>query len=201
MDEPLQIILAFLVAAIVTALELVTGKYPRTFWFLRNCKSFYVYAVIYGLIAALVTFFVDFLISSDAITLEGPMVGNGWAQAVAIGISVKAFLHIRLFAVNTGTQSIPIGVETIVLLFEPWLLREIELFHFNSVLKFIGPKAKTHPDLETVKNAVLKHIPKSFSKAEKTSFIDDVTKAKDVGSVMDMFLNFVGKRIFEQVFD
>lgn len=201
MDEPLQILLAFVVAVVVTALELVTGKYPRTFLFLTKCRSFYFYLFIYGVIAALVTFFIDQLIASNAITLEGPMIGNGWAQAVTIGISVKAFLHIRLFAFNSGTQSIPIGVETIVLLFEPWLLREIELFHFTSVLEFIGPKAKKHQNLAKVKGAVLVHVPKSFSKAEKTSFKDDVENADSVTSVMDMFLNFVGKRIFEQVFD
>ena len=207
MDELLQILLALGVAVVVTALELVTDKYPRTFQFLAKCKSFYIYIGIYGVIAAFITIFMDYLVASKAITLEGPMIGNGWAQAVAIGIAVKAFLHIRLFNVNTGTQSFPVGLETIVLLFEPWLLRQILLCHWRATNAFIKPKAinisvpnDQTTKLDVVKAKVLNGIPKSFSDIEKMSFKDDVNKAETVVDVMEMYLSLVGPGPFKDIF-
>lgn len=200
MDDFLPALLATGVAVVVTGMELITDKYPRTFPFVCRCKSFYAYVFIYGIIAALVMLFVDYLVATKAITLEGPMIGNIWAQAVAIGVAIKAFLHIRLVTVSVGTQSIPIGVETVVLLFEPWLLRDIELCHFDSVRQFIDPKVARHSDLVTVKQKVLANVPKSFSTAEKVSFKDDIANATTVVEVMEMFLSFVGSRTFDRVF-
>lgn len=44
--------LAFVIAALVTALELITSKYPRTARFCVKSPWFYVYVLIYGLLGA-----------------------------------------------------------------------------------------------------------------------------------------------------
>ncbi len=155
----------------------------------------------------MLTFFIDYLSASKAITLEGPTISNGWAQAIAIGIAVKALLHIRLFNVTAGTQSIPVGVESIVLLFEPWLLRQIELCHWLAMRAFIKPKAEnisvpndSTTKLEVVKGKVLAGIPTSFSNIEKLSFKDDVNKAETEVEVLEMYLNLVGPGPFKGTF-
>src|ERR1700736_1601035 len=107
-------VLAFVIASFIAALELITSKYPRTFFLLKRCPALYVYALIYGLIGLGVMLGLNYLVSQKAVTLEGFGLSNPWWQAVAIGLSVKAFLHLRIFSVGVGGQSFPIGTETIV---------------------------------------------------------------------------------------
>ena len=110
-------LLAFTVAIAVTALELLTTKYPRTAAFVCHTVWFYVYIVIYGAIAAIALALLPVLgahIQSDGINLMNP-----WIAAAAVGISVKSLLHIRIFNVSTGPgKDLPVGLETIVLLFD-----------------------------------------------------------------------------------
>lgn len=200
MSAILQILLAMIVAALVSGLELITSTYPRTFSFISRCKSFYVYVSVYAGFAFLVMLFIDFLVANKSVTLEGSLIANGWALAVLVGISIKAFLHISLFNVTVGTRSFPIGVESLMRMFEPWLLQQIELFHFNSLRRYIAPKSASHNNLATVKKTVLANIPSRFSEAEKRAFQDDVKKATSVVDVMEMFLIFVGRGTFDRVF-
>ena len=108
-------ILAFIIADCISVLELITSKYPRTFFLLKKCPALYIYAVIYGVIGFAVMLGLNYLVSQKAVTLEGLGLSNPWWQAVAIGLSVKAFLHLRIFSVGVGAQTFPIGTETIVL--------------------------------------------------------------------------------------
>jgi hypothetical protein len=91
----LQIIVAFVVAGLVTALELITTKYPRTSGFVLQIKWFYAYVLIYGVLGAIAYSLLPLLAGEVALT------GIGLSNAV-VGFSIKAFLHIRIFTVSTG---------------------------------------------------------------------------------------------------
>src|SRR2546422_94202 len=96
--------LAFIVATFLSGLELVTASYPRTHFLVFRSRPLWGYALIYGVIAACVTFGADYLVSSGKLTLEGMILGAKWFRAVAIGISIKSLLHINLFNITTGSQ-------------------------------------------------------------------------------------------------
>src|ERR1700675_1692923 len=96
-------ILALALASFVAWLELATSKYPRTLSLIRKYWALYVYALVYGVAG----FAIMLLLPLLSIKLEGPLIGNRWVEAVAIGLSTKAFLHIRLFTISTGAQSLP----------------------------------------------------------------------------------------------
>jgi hypothetical protein len=98
---------------------------------LKKCSALYWYAFIYGVIAFGVMLGLDYLLKQKTVTLEGFGLANPWWRAVAVGLAVKAFLHLRIFSVGVGGQTFPIGTETLVQLFEPWLMRTMELYHFN----------------------------------------------------------------------
>jgi hypothetical protein len=193
-------VLAFVIASFIAVLELITSKYPRTFFLLKNCSVLYIYGLIYGVIGFAVMLGLNYLVSHKAVTLEGFGLSNPWWQAVAVGLSVKAFLHLRIFSVGVGPQSFPIGTETIMQLFEPWLLRTTELYHFNAGRHFIASRALKYPVLDDVKTKTKANIPGSFSSTEKAAFVADVDKAPSVDDAMELFINFLGKSTFDRVF-
>ena len=90
----------FAIASLVTALELVTSKYPRTARFCIKSPWFYVYFAIYGLLGAGALALLP-LVGSQ-VTIEGVGLTNPWVKAAFVGLSIKAFLHIRIFSVSTG---------------------------------------------------------------------------------------------------
>ena len=114
-------LLASTVATLLACIELITSRYPRTFFLLRKSWALYAYALIYGAIGFGVTLGLASLIRTGTIKLEGLGLSGPWVQSLAVGLTIKAFLHIRLFSVGVGSQSFPVGVETIVKLFEHWL--------------------------------------------------------------------------------
>ena len=106
-------ILSFLIASGIAAQELITSKYPRSYFLLRQSKALYGYVLIYGLLALGVVLLLDGLVAAGIVKLEGIGLSNPWIQAIAVGLSIKPFLHIRLFNVSLGSQSFPVGVETV----------------------------------------------------------------------------------------
>lgn len=136
------------------------------------------------------------------IQLEGPGLQNPWVQATAIGVSAKALLHIRLFSVTTtpGSPPFPIGVETLVQLFEPRLLKEIKRAEWAGVKEFVGLRAKKYPNLEEVRQSMKDNLPDSMSSEERQAFLNDVDLDKKVPEAMKRYLKAVGKKIFDQIF-
>ncbi len=193
-------ILAFAIAAAITGLELVTSKYPRTYFLFRRSISFYGYLVVYGVIALGVVLLLDVLVANEVITVEGIGLENRWVQAIAVGISIKAFLHIRLFNVSVGTQSFPVGIETVVQLFEPWLLRTIELDHYNALKQFLAPRLASHTNIDVVKAKAKSNLPRALSREERAAFESDVDQAATIEEVMELYLSLLGKKNFNTEF-
>ena len=193
-------ILSAILAFGISVSELLTGTYARTYFLVLRSTWLYVYAVIYGLLGFFGMFLLDFLTASKLVTLQGVGLSSAWVQALIVGISIKAFLHIRLFNVNTGTSNVPIGVETVVQIFEPWLLRQIQLDHFNALRALIGPRAAKYTDLHSVKTTILANVPSEFSAIERAALKSDVDNAADVTQAMQALLYYLGKRTFERVF-
>ncbi len=121
-------------------------------------------------------------------------------QAVVVGISAKAFLHIRLFNVNIGSQSFPIGIESFVYLFEPWLLRKIELDEFNAVREFVETLVTSEMSLESVKRKIENNITPIFPKNEKAAFLSDLNEKKTLTRCLELYLTFFGRKSFKRVF-
>lgn len=194
--------LAFAIAALVGGTELVTSKYPRTAFVLtpRKCWALYAYCAIYGIIAFIVTLLLGSLVKSGTVQLSGVGLNSPWAQAVAVGLTVKAFLHIRLFSATVGSQTVPIGVETIVQLFEPWLLRTIDLDEFNGVREFLDAYAKRHNDLDEVRKRIKANIPTHLSSEERAALVADIDAAPDVIVAMERYLKLLGPNSFRRVF-
>lgn len=195
-------LVALVVACGIAAIELVTSRYPQTYFVLspRLCWELYVYSLVYGVIAFLVTLEIGSLTTLGTVRLEGLGLGNPWVQAIAVGIAIKAFLHIRLFTATVGSQSVPIGVETIVQLFEPWLLRQVEIKEFNGVREFLEPKAKVYSDIEAVRQLINANVPGTLPLQERIAFTNDVNQAESVLKAMDLYLHFLGRMSFDRVF-
>lgn len=167
---------------------------------MKQSWALYTYALIYGLIGFGVMLGLQILLVAGVVKLEGLGLSNPWVQSIAIGISIKAFLHIRLYSVGVGAQSFPIGIETIVQIFEPWLLRTIELDHYSAGREFVGPRVNKFSDLNVVKASITANIPGTFSNEERAGFLAGVGKATTVTEAMELYLGFLGKRNFDRVF-
>lgn len=190
-------LIAFAIAATISGLELITSKYPRTYFLLYRCASLYAYIVIYGVIGSGATLLLPYL----PIKIEGIDQSSAWINAILIGVSIKAILHIRLFNVTTGPgNEFPVGLETILQLFEPWLLRTIDLDHFMRVRRYIGSRSARYLEADAVRSAILANIPPAFSAAERAALTTDVAHLTTVSELMELYLSYVGRGTFEEVF-
>ncbi len=125
-----------------------------------------------------------------------------WVVAVLLGLSAKALLHIRLFSVTSaGTeQAFPIGTESVVMLFEPWLLRTILIHEDTAVRAYLDPKAARYPDLAAVQQKIINAIPSALSQAERTALELDVKSKTNVRAAMELFLRAFGSGAVDRVF-
>ena len=186
--------LTFSVATIVTAVELLTSKYPRTPDFALSSRWFYVYVAIYGLLAAGALALLPLV--SDQMTLEGIGASNPWIKAALVGFSVKAVLHIRIFAVSTSPgQSFPVGLKSFVQLFEPWMLRTIELDHYFAQKAFIDPRAAKFAVVAAAQTQAKDNVPPGLSPAEKAVFNSDIDQASTPSQVIAAYLKYAGIKL------
>jgi hypothetical protein len=191
--------LTFAVAALVTAIELITSKYPRTAQFALKSSWFYVYVVIYGLLGAIGLALLPLV--GDQVTTEGIAINNPWAKAALIGFSVKAILHIRIFAVSTGPgQSFPVGLESFVQLFEPWMLRTLELDHYSEQSAFITPRAAKFANVADARTQAKTNPPPGLSAAERAVFDADIDQAANAAQVIAAYLKYSGIRLTKTTF-
>ena len=194
-------VVAGLLAATVSLSELLTTLYPRTaFLLVRRSRALYAYAAAYGLIALAVALLLEQLTAAGAIQLEGFGLSSPWIRAIAVGLTVKAFLHLRLFNVSVGSQSVPVGLESLVQLFEPALLRTILLDEFTAVRVFTSARAREYPSLEAVKAQAKAEIPSTLPSLERAAFSNDIDRATGVVEVMEHFLRFLGRKNLDRVF-
>ncbi|HYU11605.1 MAG TPA: hypothetical protein VEK82_03445 [Stellaceae bacterium] len=197
MEAVLAALVAFAVAATITGIELITSKYPRTCFLLLRCGAFYAYVVIYGLIAFGTTLLLPFL----PIKFEGSGQSSLWVDALLVGMAIKAVLHIRLFNVTTGPgNDFPVGLETILQLFEPWLLRTIDLDHFMRVRRYLESRSGRYPNAGSVRDKILPNIPPALSAGERAALISDLAHLTTVNELMELYLRYVGRSTFEQIF-
>lgn len=193
--------LTFAVAAIVTAVELLTSQYPRTARFALQSAWFYAYFIIYGLLGAVALAILPLV--SDQIMVEGVGVSNPWVKAALIGFSVKAVLHIRIFSVTTGPgQSFPVGLESLVQLFEPWMLRQLELDHYDTQLTFIEPRATTQkfPDVNAARTRAKENPPPGLSDREVGAFESDIDHSANTTKVIGNYLKYAGIKLTKRTF-
>jgi hypothetical protein len=191
---------AFAIAVMFTWTELRTSKYPNTGFLIRWSKPFWAYCLTYGFIALAGFWLFDLLVRNGQLKVEGLGLESAYIRALVIRLSSKAIMQLNLFTVTSGSTSFPIGIKTVVQLFEPFLLRLIDLDEFNGVREFVAPYAARFPNLDQVKAMVKQNIPASFSQEERTAFQNEIDKETQVHEAMERFLRFLGKRTFVRVF-
>ncbi len=193
-------LVSFVIVFLLALTELITSKYPRTFFVLKKSWKIYVYSIVYGAIGFFIMLSIKSLIDAQILTVTGLRVSDVWVQSVIVGICTKAFLHIRLFNVGIGSKSIPIGIETLVLLFEPWFLRGIMLDEYNGIREFIQNTQTRFKNFDKVKKKIEQNIPAKLPKDERLAFLSDLDLMKTVPDAMELYLQNFGKRSFERVF-
>jgi hypothetical protein len=192
-----QLALTMFVATSVTALELITSKYPRTFEFVLKSRWFYVYVLIYGLLGGISFALLPLL--GDQVTTTS-VIANPWIQAALVGFSIKAFLHIRIFTVSTGPgQSFPVGLESFVQLFEPWMLRSIDLDHYHEQRAFISPRAASLTDV-AARTKAASNVPPGLPPQETAALNSDLNQATTSDQVIGVYLKYFGLRLTRTTF-
>jgi hypothetical protein len=192
--------LAFIVAAVLSGLELVTASYPRTYFLVFRSRSLWGYAIIYGVIAGCVTLGADYLVNSGKLKLEGLILGSKWFRAVVIGISIKSLLHINLFNITAGSTTVPVGIETLTKIFEPQLLRALVFDEFNAVRHYLASYCQKYTDLQAVKTTISTNVPPTLPTQESQAFETELTKATTVIEAMERGLRFLGRKTFNRIF-
>ncbi len=184
----------------IVGLELVTAKYPRTWFCIKGSFSFWIYCLIYGVISAVVFICLNALVASDKVQLSDGVMTSPWLRAIAVGIAIKSFLHINLFNVTVNAQPFPVGVATLMELFEPHLLRTIVFDEFNAVRAYVGPTAGRYPIVAQVIQTINRNTPPSLPAPEVGAFRDELNKSADSTEAMEKALRFLGRKSFLRIF-
>ena len=126
---------------------------------------------------------------------------NPWIKAAVVGFTIKAFLHVRLFTVSTGPgSSFPVGIETIVQLFEPWMLRSLELDHWNKQQAFATARAGAFPTVAAASAQALANIPTVTTHAVRAAFNADIAAAGTQAEVIVVYMKYFGTASAKRVF-
>lgn len=183
-----------------TFLENVTSKYPNTGFLIYASRALWIYCTIYGFIAVAGFFLSGWLISTGKLKIEGLGLDSPCIRGLVIGLTTKAIMQINIYTVTTGSTSFPIGFQTFVQLFEPYLIRFIGLDEFELVRKFVAPFVARFNDLDQVKSLIKQNIPVFIPAEEKGAFENEIDKETSVRNAMERFLRFLGRKTFERVF-
>lgn len=93
------------------------------------------------------------------------------------------------------------GIETLVQMFEPWLLRPILLDEHSAVQKFLAGPLTKYTDLVNVKAIIEENIPSTIPHEEKETTLSDLDKKqKTTRDAMAMYLRLYGPKIFQSTF-
>ena len=187
-------------AILITLLELVTSKYKRTLFTLPGIWQFWFYGLIYGAIAGLLGFVVEYLITNKILTMQGPAIDQAWVRGVIIGLTTKALMKTTFFNVGSGLNPTPIGISTAVQLFEPWLLEDIELANWNGVRRAIEPHALAHANLADVKLRIEDNVPSHLSPEMKALILSETSRATTVTKALETYLIYAGRSTLRRVF-
>lgn len=195
------LLLAGIIGFAITLVELLTSTYPRTCkLLLKESWKLYIYSLIYGAISFMFMLYVVFISNTEIIKFGEVEVSNIWIYSMIVGLTTKALLHVRICHVPFGSVSIPLGTEMIVLLFEPWLLKEIELDEFNATRKRVDKSKNNSTDLNDVKQKITNNLPTSISKIDKIVFLLDLDEQQTVSESMELYLRNFGIKNFDRVF-
>jgi len=195
------LLLAGIIGFVITLVELSTSTYPRTCnLLLKESLKPYIYSLIYGAISSMVMLYVMYTSNIEIIKFGEVEVSNIWIYSMLVGLTTKALLHVRICSVPFGSVSIPIGTEMIVQLFEPWLLKEIELDEFNATRKHVDKSKNDSTNLNDVKQKITDNLPTSISKIDKIAFLLDLDEQQTVSESMDIYLRNFGRKNFDRVF-
>jgi hypothetical protein len=153
-------------------------------------------------IALVVLLCFDRLAAAGVIKADGLGLSQPWIRALEIGIAVKALLHIRLFTVTTGSQTFPVGLESFVQIFEPWLLDHVAQDEFNNVSTYISEKRQKHAAQsdEAIKAILKNNIRTSLPAAEKAAIAIDIDQARNGEEAMTVYLSRFGKKSLCRLF-
>lgn len=118
---------AFGVGTLFTCIELRFSKYPHTGFLIIWKRPFWIYCVIYGLVAMGGFLLSGSLIANGLLKIGGLSLESPYGLAAILGLSSKAIMQLNIYTVTAGSTSFPIGFQTFVQLFEPYLLHAISL--------------------------------------------------------------------------
>ncbi len=205
MTQFILLAISFLIAFAFAWIELATSKYPRTigpFWRWSQSRSLWIYSAIYGGIS--LAFASAY--ASGIVKVSGPLLNStdsslSLMAAIGIGVSAKALLHIRVFSLSAagGQDSFPIGTETLVQLFEPWLLKSILIDEFNAVNDALRDRAAVYEDIATVKAQMIADMP-SLPDPERAALQLDINNAPTVKRAMEIYLRAFSVKALTKLF-
>lgn len=195
----LPLFIAGIISFIVALSELLTSRYPNTWHFFILKSGYYcLYCAIFALISSVFLGVLLYLGETNRIQFTG-VLANPYLQAIAIGISTKAILQMNLYSARIGSISVPIGLETIKFIFEPYFLNQIDLDEYNFVKGFVDEKSLKYRDLQIAKEKILHNVPK-LEESEWKSFKMDIENTYSVNEAMEVYLRNFGKKNFLRLF-
>jgi len=193
--------LAFVLAGGFAFAELLTTKYPRTAFLIvspRRCWPLYLYAFTYAVTGAVLTIILSYLIANHILRVEGLGLDRPWVRAIYVGVAAKSFLQFTLFSIGEER----VGITTITKMFEPAILRTIDLDENHFVNEYLNRYTHRYSTIEEVRKRFSNdEIPQGLPEEERKGLEMDIRyKEDEPRPAMRAVLKKMGKRSFNRIF-
>lgn len=196
-------LLALLIASVISGWQLLSSRYPNT-WFLftpRKSKALYPYCLLYGIAAFVITVSFNALVSNGIIAVEGLRLESPWLRALIIGLIARGIAQISLLDVTAGTKTISVGPAFVFQLVEPWLLTKIQQDEDSELRRYVRTRLAKHSglSLNDVRQRVV-DAPHSLDDPEHIALKLELDETKSREEAMEKHVRMLGRKSFNTAF-
>ncbi len=202
----LAYVISFLIGVYIALSDLFNST-SLYFAFARRSLALWVLGAIYGIFAVVFLYLLSeyfIRIEINSTVFRRPIGDEAlfWVYVIFCGISIKSLLNISFYNVRMDGKSFPIGLATLVRIFEPQLKKSIETDHYIAFDTFLThAEAKTvHLSLMDIHNVIRNQILTRFEASEVSAFLLDLASRRTVRESYIFYLRAYGKKMFCHTF-
>jgi hypothetical protein len=174
------IILAFIVGASISFLEIVFGEYKLNHALaLKNFKYLFLYCILFGSVSALMTYLV---IQNDINIKNFKFSESPYLTAFSFGIATKSISKITLYSFKIEKKSYHVGPKMATDYFEDFFLKKLNDAIDNDLLrevKYVEAKLKKGKwTLKEMDEIIYQILPSNIEKIKMSSYRKEISNHK-----------------------
>ncbi|WP_407266892.1 hypothetical protein [Tenacibaculum maritimum] len=171
-------VIVFLIALILSASEILFGKYKLNYSLLLKSPKFLIfYGLYYGIVGSLALCLIDY----TELTINTLEIGESpYITAVVIGLTIKSISRLNLYTITTGDKEIHLGFKQISSFFDDITLKRINDTVDNKIIEEVKKTEKKlkKKTLRQMDELISRSLPSDFPQIKKVTFLKEIENEK-----------------------